>query len=171
VHSRKDSLVMVELPADVVYHLSAYLDDCDLRNFTLVNRLFHDISSKYLYKTIVIKFSSPDLLDVAVARWSRLLESTNSFKHVRHVKVLAGHLKDPVGWFQGNYNSCSEDPMAAWRYCFANVFDNLTTHGRFMDRVQVLITRDSQWKDLSRFMSRFTNLQELTWGCEEQIQR
>jgi hypothetical protein len=38
-----------------------------------------------------------------------------------------------------------------------------------MDRVQVLITRDSQWKDLSRFMSRFTNLQELTWGCEEQI--
>jgi hypothetical protein len=160
---------MVELTADVLYHLSAYLDDCDLRNFSLVNRLFHEISSTYLYKTIVIKFSSPDILDIAVARWSRILESTNGFKYVRHVKVLARCLEDYRGEGDDDFNDCGDDPRASWKYCFVKTFDDWDGLRGFLGNAQVLLTRDSQWDDLNRFMNRLPNLQELTWGCEEQI--
>jgi hypothetical protein len=163
------SPVMVELTADVLYHLSAYLDDRDLRNFSLVNRLFNDVSRRYLYRTIVIELCSPDTLDVAVAIWTRILERANSFKYVRHVQVLAKHLDDHRNEFEEDYHDCGDDPLATWKYWFVSKSDELTMRTVFMDKTQVLITRDSQWEDLSRFMQNFPNLKELTWGCEEQI--
>lgn len=160
---------MVELTADVLYHLSAYLDDSNLRNLSLVNRLFNDVSGRYLYKTIVIKFSSPDLLDIAVAFWTRILEHANNFKYVRHVKVVAKHLDDHRNELEVDHHDCGDDPLATWKYWFVSKFDRLTMRRGFMDKTQVLITRDLQRKDLSRFMQKFPDLKELTWGCEERI--
>jgi len=162
-------LAMVELTVDVLYHLTAYLNDRDLRNFSLVNRLFNDVSKRYLYRTIIIKFASPDLLDIAVATWARILDRANAFKYVRHVKILAKHLDDYRRDRDGDFNLCGDDPKATWKYCMVNTFGDWIKPGVFMAEVQVLLTRDSQWNDLSHFMLNFPNLQELTWGCEEQI--
>jgi len=103
--------MMVEFTVDVLYHLSAYLDDRDLRNFSLVNRLFNDVSKRYLYRIIIIiKFASPDLLDIAVATWARILDRANAFKYVRHVNVLAKHLDDYRRHRDGDFNLCGDDP-------------------------------------------------------------
>lgn len=160
---------MVELTADVLYHLSAYLDDRDLRNFSLINRLFNDVSRRYLYRTIIVKFASPDLLDIAIARWTRILDRANSFKHVRHLKVLAKHLEDYRPDPDGEFNDCGDDPKAAWKYCLVKKFETCKTPKLFMAEVQVLLTQESQWDDLSSFVKKFPNLQDLTWACEEQI--
>lgn len=146
---------MALLSLDSLYHVSAYLNHRDLCNFCLVNRQCHDFSRKHLYSSITIDFSSPESLSSAVNTWHSILQRTQSFQYVQHVKVLANTLyQHPTAQ---TFIDCGDNPAEPWKYCFVGMRDRIPVHG------------DSEWEELSCLIKKLPTLQEVTWGCKEQI--
>lgn len=146
---------MASLSVDSLYHVSAYLNHRDLSNFCLVNRRCHEFSRKHLYRTITISFSSSETLNSAVDQWSCILQRTQSFQHVQHVKVLPSDpYQDPIA---GVLTDCGDNWREPWRYCWS------------LGREQKTIEQDSEWQDLSCLIKKLPALKALTWGCSEQI--
>ncbi|KAK6008119.1 hypothetical protein QM012_000022 [Aureobasidium pullulans] len=146
---------MAAISRDVLYHVSAYLDHRDLCNFSLVNQQCYYFSKKHLYRDIVIKFSSPKTLNLAVEAWDRILQRTHSFQHVQHVKILPSD-----GDFQPTlreFTDCGDDPAQTWRYCLVHNDDSTP------------VCQDSEWHALSCLIKNLPTLHQLTWACTEQI--
>jgi hypothetical protein len=88
------------------------------------------------------------------------LKVSESFPYVRHVQVLAGNLYDlPRIAAHQHFVDCGDRPLDPWKYC---ALDQSSSEP---------LTDDAQWQNLNDFIQRCPALQEITWGCAEQIPR
>lgn len=126
---------MASLSVDSLYHVSAYSNHRSLRNFCLVNRQCHDLSRKHLYRTMTVSFSSWKTLNSAVNQRNCILQRTQSFHHVQHVKVLPS---DPDQHSVAQIlTDCGDGPREPWKYCW------------LASRERKIVEQDSQWQNLS----------------------
>jgi hypothetical protein len=149
---------MERLSAELLQHTCGFLSQRDLCQFSLVNKRFWAASRSHVFHTVSIAFSSPTTLETSVERCNDVLASSESFKHVQHLRVSAASLyllhTTAVGQ---NFQDSGDRPLDPWKYC---AIDGRTTE---------LLTDDTQWHKLVELVEKFPALREMTWGCAEQI--
>jgi hypothetical protein len=151
---------MEHLSTELLQHICGFLSRRDLSRFSLVNKKCWAATRLHVFRTVRVTFSSPTTLEASVERWNNVLEASESFSYVQHVQVLAGNLYDlPRIAAHQRFVDCGDHPLDPWKYCAINQRDSEP------------LTDDPQWQKLNDFIQRFPALQEITWGCAEQIPR
>jgi hypothetical protein len=149
---------MEHLSTEILQQTCGFLSRDDLSRFSLVSKKCWAASRLHVFRTVCVTFSSPTTLEASVERWNEVLKVSESFPYVRHVQVLAGNLYDlPRIAAHQHFVDCGDRPLDPWKFCAINQRDS------------ELLTDDAQWQKLNDFIQRFPALQEITWGCAEQI--
>ena len=149
---------MDRLPVEVLTYTCDYLDYRTLVEFSLVNRRSRAISSLRKFRTVRVPFSSPESLNLNVAKCANLVRSSGSFKYVHQLMVVAANLYrlDRISSF-ARFRDIGDRPLDPRKY---SAIDQSTSE---------LVTEDSRWQDLTNFIKSLSALDELTWACMEQI--
>jgi hypothetical protein len=151
---------MEHLSTEILHQICGFLGRRDLIRFSLVNKKCWAASRLHIFRTVSVTFSSPTTLEASVERWNDVLKASESFSYVQHVQILAGNLYDlPRIAAHQHFVNCGDRPLDPWKFCAINQRDS------------ELLTDEAQWQKLNDFIQRFPALQEITWGCAEQIPR
>jgi hypothetical protein len=151
----EDRSAMEDLPLDLLDQISFYLDPNSLLDFSLVNKQCNSAANRHKFRTISVRFSSPDSLHYSVEKWNNILAASQSFRCVHHVQVLPSILWMPYS--SRHFVDCGDRPLQTWKYSYCD-----------RDKSQP-ITDDSDWLTCTEFLKRLPGLQDLTWACVEQI--
>jgi hypothetical protein len=144
---------MLKLPVETLRHISNHLDRSSLLDFSTTNRQCRLASSPLIFQDVCVRFSSPESLYHSVERCQKVLVSSNSFKYVHHLRVVAAEL----------YPLCEliddggDGSLHNFTYCGISGFKT------------TLVTSEEEWQPLTRLVKTLFVLRSFTWGCLEQV--
>jgi hypothetical protein len=144
---------MLKLPVETVRHISNYLDRSSLLDFSTTTRHCRLASSPLIFQDVCIRFSSPQSSNHSVERCQEVLASSNSFKYVRYLRVVAAELYPLCV----SIDDCGDRPLDNFKYC--GIDGSKTTS----------LTSKDDWQPLTHLMKKLPFLRRLTWGCLEQV--
>lgn len=146
---------MAGLPLDLLDQICLYLDFISLLNFSLADKQCNSAANRHKFRTISIKFSSPDSLHNSVEKWNNILAASQSFQRGHHLQVLPSILWRPYS--SRHLVDCGDRPLQTWKYFYCD-----------RDKSRP-ISDDSEWLTCTEFFRKLPGLQDLTWAFVEQI--
>jgi hypothetical protein len=143
-----EDTTMAGLPLDLLDQICLYLDFISLLNFSLADKQCNSAANRHKFRTISIKFSSPDSLHNSVEKWNNILAASQSFQHVHHVQVLPSILWRPYS--SRHLVDCGDRPLQTWKYFHCD-----------RDKSRP-VSDDSEWLTCTEFFKKLPGLQDLT---------
>jgi hypothetical protein len=144
---------MNHLAIETIEQIGGYLDASSVLRFSSTNEKYRTALRPLLFRTIRVKFSSPETLKSSAERWLELLTAHRSFCHVRFLYITSSN-PQPC-YFR--IEDCGDRPLETWKFC------NIIQLG------SQLVSQDDQWKVLVELIKSVPALRKLTWGCREQM--
>jgi hypothetical protein len=144
---------MNHLAIETIEQIGEYLDASSVLRFSSTNEKYRTALRPLLFRTIRVKFSSPETLKSSAERCLELLTAHRSFCHVQFLYITSS--KPQPCYF--DIGDCGDRPLETWKLC------NIIQSGL------QLVSQDDQWNVLVQLIKSIPALRKLTWGCLEQM--
>lgn len=143
--------MMDRLPVEILELICSFVDRDALMNTSLVDKRARHAALPGLFKSVTIAYSSAETLSATIERWTEILASTSSFRHVRHLCFQDTRMQSSASQIGRQPVRGSDFSLGAWR----------NTPGR--PSGQLLDDGLTEWQQLARLLRNTIGLQDLTW--------
>ncbi|KAL4893247.1 hypothetical protein BDV59DRAFT_177870 [Aspergillus ambiguus] len=157
------------MPSEIIESICKHIADehmSSIYTFSLVNKRCCEISNVYRFRSIQLSAPCGKELRKSMEAWSKLLEKTSSFGHVRklEVEITPSTEYHPNSKLGATYHGGSywDDEFSNRARRYQHIFPDRVIFPAPNEEAQV-------WEPLARFIGHLTGLKDFIYACKTQL--